>query len=207
MNNMDKLQELQEIHDKLKEHKFREIFNNKYALIGTWKNLLSNYLDLLLKSLDIIYDLARNKIANIDIIKDLWWIHNFRAWLGRIRYYYLIKDEESLDNDPLAWTISPNFPNGMIYQDFYDIDNRYDLTNFIIFTDRYIGELHLILDNHSFDYTVDVVYERATIPHCGMYYYHFCDLRKDNEGNWGYIKAPEWYGTWDNKNKKYIKGK
>ena len=41
---MDKLQELQEIHDKLKEHKFREIFNNKYVLIGTWKNLLSNYI-------------------------------------------------------------------------------------------------------------------------------------------------------------------
>ena len=53
---------LQEIHDKLKKHKFREIFNNKYILIGTWKSLLSNYLDLLCKSTDIIYDLA------IDII-------------------------------------------------------------------------------------------------------------------------------------------
>lgn len=177
------MEKLIEIHDKLKNHPFRESFISKGEFLkGTYLSQMSEYLKLIYESTEIFCDMiyCKEPILSKD---DGFWIHDFRSLLYNIRTVHGLNYFEGDDLE--KYLDRPRDSLGMTLRDFYSFQGILDISNVMIFLDNYIGTIHQYIETGIFNKIFAVKYETA-IP--GWYLKHRVLYEKVN-GVWEISEA------------------
>lgn len=186
MNYQDYKQNLIEIHNKLKEHPFRKNFMDK-TLEGTWKAQLKEYRNLLYESTNVICDIIYRCKDGPLKREDGEWIHNFRHLLLAIDYFYLGKLRDSYIHTKIKdFHLTP--------YEVMSTTGITDIATLMIFFEKYISYIHMLIETDSLEKICGVEYERCTEPHNGYYYEHLIDYEKI-DGEWKIVTEPKWIGT------------
>lgn len=172
-----------QIHDKIKEHPFRRIFNDK-TLEGTWKASFNEYLNC-------IKELADNFSSYCYVEKyelPSWWYHDLNGFIGRIREIFT----DNFYQDKHKFIIVKGL--NITYEEFLAKTKVNDINEVMIFFDGLIGDIHRFIEFKDIDELAGIGEQRSTEPHNGYYYRHMVRYTKkifDNgEVGW-YIKNAE----------------
>lgn len=176
-NNKYYMDKLIEIHDQLKNHKFREIFHDDTNKL-TWTAQCENFRKLVYESTEIISHMAyynndENPIINIP---DTNWIHDFRGFL--LRFYNIF----IFDKD---WMNEYQEDLGMSIREFYQTMGLTDINHCMLFFDRYIQYLHQFIETGRFIKIAavnNIPYKRGW---CKLV---FMDYEKHDDGKWYWVE-------------------
>ena len=188
--NMDKRDwnYLIQMHDKAKNHPFREHFAAPEELRnGVWKSEFEDFRKTLVELTYTVNDIIwskcykdgkvdYNKYGNWCVEKTKW-VHNFIGLLQSLKAVYSIGVSPSfLEKELLGLNIT--------VKELYDMDKLTDISYLMIYFDRFIGYIHNYIETGVLTDITYVVLEKTTNPHNGHYYRYLCIAHIDEDGKW-----------------------
>ena len=176
-NNKYYIDMLRECHDKLKNHKFREIFHEDINSIS-WRAQCEDFRKLIYNSTEILSHMAYYNNDETPIIStyDTNWIHDFRSFL--IMFY-------NIHIYPRDWMNNYKEDLDMTIYDFYKMQGFDDIRNIMMFLDRYIQYLHQFIETGVFNKIAAIKYEKYS-P--GWYTKKMLDYEKRDDGKWYWVE-------------------
>ena len=168
------------LHDKLKNHPFREKFTDTFNT-GTFKSLYKEYTDLIYETTEVISSMGYYCNTDSPISKeDTFWIHDFRSAMFTFNniFYY---DKKWMYNEDRHDNL------GCSPYDFYKKFGLTDINNIMLFFERYIQYIHQFIESREFEKIAAIYYE-TYVP--GWYIKHMTDYIKV-DGKW---VCPEFEG-------------
>lgn len=180
------MQDLIDLHEKIKAHPFRIKFTDQYN-IGTFRALFKEYRSLIYDTTEVLCAL-KWRCTDTPMLnnEDLFWVHDFRGWLFTLSVVYDPYHDDYLDK--------PIRGINMTARDVYAATGMTNINCVMEFLEKYVGYIHRFIETRKFDYITCIQYERVTNPHNGHYYKHMLECVKTETG-WTYIKPPAWIGT------------
>ena len=181
------MNDLIDLHDKIKSHPFRQEFQNQHN-VGTFKSLFTEYCNLIYKTTKVMINIAHYCNDESPVSKDDdFWIHDFRNWMFTLEIIYIDTDRDWLDTkDVKGLNVTP--------REVYAKTHITDINSVMIFFEKYIGYIHQFIETGKFKRIAGIHYEQTTNPHNGYYYKHMVEYEKTADG-WKFVTPPKLIGT------------